>query len=335
MYEMNTLSTRLSGKTPSPFKISCGTGVNSVAMLVLLARRVRAGESWCRPEAILMADTGDEKPETYAYIPVLQQWLQANGFPHMEIVRYKPSRTKNGPYSTLEENCLVNATLPSLAFGWKKCSLKWKRQPQDKWLNHWAPAQAAWQAGRKVIVAIGYDAGVADSKRAWNIQDDAKFDYIYPLRDYGWDRDACVQAIQEEGLPVPVKSACFYCPASKPDEIEWLAKTHPDMAHRIIRMEMNAKPNLKKVQGLWRTATKTRPGSMSVFLVKNKLVNVSPRIELEVLGQPAAPTVVRMMKLIRPDQLFRERNNMIRSTWGPFKMNADKCLSIIDEETQP
>jgi hypothetical protein len=41
----------------------------------------------------------------------------------------------------------------------------------------------------------------------------------YPLREWGWDRDECKRQITAAGLPVPVKSACFCCPASKKPEL--------------------------------------------------------------------------------------------------------------------
>jgi hypothetical protein len=48
------------------------------------------------------------------------------------------------------------------------------------------------------------------------------YDVRYPLREWGWDRDECKRQIDAAGLPVPVKSACFFCPASKQDEIHGL-----------------------------------------------------------------------------------------------------------------
>lgn len=48
------------------------------------------------------------------------------------------------------------------------------------------------------------------------------FDVQYPLREWGWDRLACERQIDRAGLPVPVKSACFFCPASKTHEIRAL-----------------------------------------------------------------------------------------------------------------
>ena len=63
-----------------------------------------------RPDLILFADTGGEKPETYAYLPVIRRYLARVGFPSVTTVRYEPTRS---PYRTLEGQCLHTGTLPS------------------------------------------------------------------------------------------------------------------------------------------------------------------------------------------------------------------------------
>ena len=249
------LPQRLGGDPIRPFMVAYGLGVDSTAMLVALARRYRAGAVECRPDAILFADVGDEKPPTYAYLPVMQEYLARVGFPQVHVVRYEPKFAK---YHTLYENCIVNKTLPSLAFGYKKCSLKFKRQPQDKWTRHWDMAQLAWKAGLTVIKAIGYDAGPKDARRA-HIQDDKQYHYWYPLAELGWVREQCMEEIRKEGLPVPVKSACFFCPSMKPDEVIELCREHPELGWKIIEMETNAAPNNTHRRALaMRHARKTR-----------------------------------------------------------------------------
>jgi hypothetical protein len=249
----------LDADVPSPLVVAYGLGVDSTAMLVGMAAR------GIRPDLILFADTGSEKPETYEYLPIMQAFLRRVGFPAARVVRYVPAWTKNGPYTTLEENCLVNRTLPSLAFGRKGCSLKWKREPQDRFCRAWEPARRAWAAGGKVVKAIGYDAGPADSRRS-TIADDDEYRYWYPLREWRWDRERCKAEIAGASLPVPVKSACFFCPASKPDEIAALCDEHPDFAERIVAIEERAQPGLTAIEGLWRRSTKLRPGRMAEFI---------------------------------------------------------------------
>src|SRR5947208_1113570 len=91
-----------------------------------------------RPDLILFADTGGEKPETYRYLDVIRPFLFEVGFPDVIVVRYRP---KWAVYHTLEEQCLHTGTLPSLAYGGKSCSIKYKRGPQDLFVQSWPPAQ--------------------------------------------------------------------------------------------------------------------------------------------------------------------------------------------------
>lgn len=57
----------------------------------------------------------------------------------------------------------------------------------------------------------------------------------YPLREWGWDRERCQREIDRAGLPVPVKSACFFCPASKQHEITQLGFSQLQLALALER----------------------------------------------------------------------------------------------------
>jgi len=91
------------------------------------------------------------------------------------------------------------------------CSMKWKVAAQNSFCATLEPAERAWQSGRKVRKAIGFDSGAQDRMRyaeaAANAQDDKRYEYIYPFRDWRWDRERCIQEILATGLPVPVKRA--------------------------------------------------------------------------------------------------------------------------------
>src|SRR3954447_17048847 len=133
-----------------PLVVAYGLGVDSTALLIEFAKR------GIRPDLILFADTGGEKPETYAYLPVIQDYLPGVGFPPVVTVRYAPTRAR---YRTLEEQCLHTGTLPSLAYGGRSCSLKYKRSPQDKFLLARYPPAEFVRQGRRVVRAIGFEAG--------------------------------------------------------------------------------------------------------------------------------------------------------------------------------
>jgi hypothetical protein len=250
----------------NPLVLSYGMGVDSTAVLVGYHAK------GIRPDAIVFSDPGSEHPETYAYRPVIDAWLASVWFPAITEVRYVVQRPRNGPYSSIEENCLVNKTLPSLAFNRKACSLKWKGEIIDRHVANLYETYIA--AGGKVDRAIGYDAGPCDSKRGGR-ETDGPWHWVYPLRSWGWDRDRCIAEIAAAGLPVPHKSACFFCPSTKPGELIQLAKRHPDLARRAVAMEDRAQPGLRKITGLWGRGTKgtrggeKKPGSWRVFLAEH------------------------------------------------------------------
>lgn len=221
----------------APIVVAYGAGTNSTALLVEM---VRLGEP---VDAILFADTGGERPGTYAYVAMFSAWLVERGYPAITVVQASGA--------TLEEDCLRRAALPALSYGFKTCSLRFKQQPQTKWLNNWAPAKAAWAMGQKVVKLIGYD--MDEPHRGKPFEDD-KFVNRYPLLEWDWGREECVAAIATAGLPQPGKSSCFFCPSMTKPEILQLRQEHPDLLIRALNIESTAKRagDLDSVNGLGR-----------------------------------------------------------------------------------
>ncbi|WP_169476537.1 MULTISPECIES: hypothetical protein [unclassified Novosphingobium] len=256
-----------------PVVAAWGMGVDSTAMIVEWVTR------GLPLSVVLTADTGVEREETYAYLPIFQRWMDRHHIEH-HVVRYVPKRFKHWPpYFTLLENCLTNATLPSISFGRHSCSAKWKIQPQDQWVAGWSPAQQRWACGGKVVKLIGYDSSPADSRRYAHREGHVSdlYDYHYPLREWGWDRDACTARIRAEGLPVPIKSACWLCLAQKTSELMTLPRW---CLRLIVLVEARAAPRLVTVEGLWRTSTRERPGSMTRFIRDRALL---PAVEIDAI----------------------------------------------------
>ena len=161
---------------------------------------------------------------------------------------------RNGNRLTLETECLRSCTLPSIAYGFKRCSLKHKIGPQEKFCNNYPPCREVWASGKKVVKFIGYDAGEHYRSNKVLLRDlaDPKYSKWYPLMEWGWDREACIRAIEAAGLPQPGKSSCFFCPSMRAEEIIDLREHYPDLFRRALALEDNARANLKTVQGLGR-----------------------------------------------------------------------------------
>jgi len=252
-----------------PVVVAYGVGRDSTAMLIRMHKR-----GW-RPDAILFANVGSEKSGTYEFVPVMRRWLQSVDFPDLTVVRYRP---KFAPYHSLEGNMILNATLPGATFNISTCTMKFKVEPQNKWTRGWEPAQRAWAADQRVVKLIGFEADEdyrlnrADCKAhsGKGSTDGHLYEYQYPLMDWGMTLELCIEEIQSVGLPVPPKSACFFCPNQKPHEVEALS---PEELGRTILMELVAEPYNQKVHGLWRRPRKSdgRPGSITEYAIAHEL----------------------------------------------------------------
>jgi len=231
----------------SPLAVAYGGGVNSVAVLVLLA------VSRQRPDYIVFADTGCEHPRTYEHIKtVISPWLRQLSYPAITVVR---GRKKNR--HSLYSYCFSQTLLPSIAFGSRSCTDHWKVRPQRRWLKDQPPVQLAWQEGKPLVTLIGF---AADETHRIKRPRSRRHAYAYPLADVNWSRQHCINAILEYGLPVPVPSRCYFCPATPRADVRQLARDYPYLYRRAVKLEDHviASGRLKKLRGLggrwsWRT----------------------------------------------------------------------------------
>jgi hypothetical protein len=216
-----------------------GGGRNMAYLLGLYERGIR-------PDLMTFADTKGEKPGTYSAIERMSNWCQDHfGLPITVL-------TKNSMYDSLEDQSLRTKTLPSAAYGWRSCSDKWKIQPQDKHMNNLPTAQALWRNGKKITKALGYDAG--ETRRGESLKENDKYRFWFPLKEWGWYLEDCKAAFVRHGLPIPPKSACFYCPSSTKVEVIQLSQEHPDLFARAVAIERTAREagTLQTVKGLGR-----------------------------------------------------------------------------------
>jgi hypothetical protein len=221
--------------------VSYGGGVNTIAVLVVLAN---AG---LRPHAIVMADPGSERASTIDYRElVARPFLARVGFPDVTVIERRDEakhRPRAWRFETLRSELERTKNLPSIAYGPKKCSAKYKGEAQRWWSQRQEWARAEWSAGRKLVRVIGYDIdemrrvrGV-DSPLTWEPN---AFAAWYPLVDLKMDRDDCARAIAAAGLPVPEKSACYFCPSNTLEEWQTLRRENPVLFADAVRMSQEA-----------------------------------------------------------------------------------------------
>tara|TARA_R110000868_G_scaffold316530_2_gene577413 strand:- start:438 stop:1205 length:768 start_codon:yes stop_codon:yes gene_type:complete len=204
----------------APLIVSFGGGVNSAAMLVGMQERGIV------PDLILFADTGSEKPETYKFVETMRRWTVRNMDRGIITVPHPTG-------DTLIESCFRNGTLPSKAYGFPGCSVKFKHQPMEKYEN------SIYGKDTIITKAIGYHAG---EDRGSGITEKGRYRYRYFLKEWHWRQRECIEALTRAALPVPLKSSCWFCPSMKPHEIVWLNKKHPELFQIAVQMESAAEP---------------------------------------------------------------------------------------------
>ena len=215
--------------------VSYGGGLNSVAVLVGLHER------GIKPDLITMADTGAEKPLTYDHVEYMQGIVKS--WWDMDIVIVKPK-------ISIIDHCDKTSMLPSLAYGRRSCSQKFKHEPMEKYVKAWCKERGITEFTK----IIGYDAGEAYRYNGKPTEKQLKKclveTYWYPLVDWGWVRDGCINAVIRAGLIVPPKSACYFCPASKRSEVLTLGKNYPHLLDKALEIEANAQKRHREKIGL-------------------------------------------------------------------------------------
>lgn len=212
---------------------SYGGGVQSTAALVLAAR----GE--IDFPLFLFANVGDdsEHPETLRYVrEVAMPYAEAKGIELLELHRVR----RGGETQTLMEriegsqkSVLIPVRMgPDAAPGNRTCTADFKIKVVEKELRRRGATKE-----KRAVVGIGIS---LDEWRRAGTAEDPRSPYQlreYPLIGLKVTRDRAIQIIREEGLPVPERSACFFCPFHTGHEWMRLAREHPALFERACRLE--------------------------------------------------------------------------------------------------
>lgn len=185
--------------------LSFGGGVNSTALMLLLYDRNDKFET-------IFVNHGGDYPETYRYV----NYLRDQGFDITEIIPNVEG------FNTIYDYCFNKQIIPSRLFRW--CTDKFKIKPIHKYIDY--PCT--------MFIGIGYD----ELKRA--VESKVKSIHnVYPLVNNEMDRNNCIDLIRDNGLKIPYKSGCWFCPFMKRSEIRSLFINHRDLYDRVISMEHN------------------------------------------------------------------------------------------------
>lgn len=189
---------------------SFGAGVQSVAIAALHVMRD------IRPyDAFVWANVGDdsENPETLEYMQnIFLPWAHTHNLNFVEV------SSKETLYQNLigdNRSVGIPVWMKSGAPGRRACTMRWKIQQVNRWIKS--------QSVTHAIVGIGFSTDEAERARPveWSNVDFTRGDnrrlgfwhkYEYPLLDSLIARHECESIINRAGLPLPPKSACWFCP---------------------------------------------------------------------------------------------------------------------------
>ena len=216
--------------------MSMGAGVNSVAMLLKFRDEI---------DAVIFADTGDEKPGTYEYIETyLKPYCRQHG------IAWHTVRNPNG--LSISDYSLERHVMPIMARRW--CTNDFKLRPILKKLRELG---ATRRKPIDVMVGIAADESHRVDRNAYI--DKPKYQHkVYPLLDHGIDRKKCYEIIAAHGWGPPVKSGCDMCPFTGRREIIKIHASDPARYRKIVEMERRAMRN-PRIRLRHRPLTGTKP----------------------------------------------------------------------------
>ncbi len=196
------------------YVLSFGGGVNTTALMIHLIKNNLAID-----EAVF-ADVGGELPETYSYLKIAKKYL-ADHRVRLRVIKVSVGGT--GLYECAYRRKVVPSQI------WRWCTRDFKVKPIYRYYR---------SLGKHVNQYLGIDYGEIHRMK------DSQVDYVtnlYPLIDAKIDRDGCIDLIKSEGLPVPPKSGCYFCPFNNHDRWKSLLESHPDLYQKSIELEENSK----------------------------------------------------------------------------------------------
>ncbi|MFD3511986.1 phosphoadenosine phosphosulfate reductase [Streptomyces sp. NPDC058657] len=211
--------------------VSYGGGVQSTALMVLAAR----GEIPFK--TFLFANVGEdsEDPETLEYVRrVAAPYAKTNALDLHLLDR----TTRSGNTETLwgrmtregSRALPIPIRMSNGAPGTRGCTRDFKIQVTGRWLK----AHGAC-AATPATVAVGIS--LDEISRANNRRTERYENVVYPLLDLGLRRTDCQRVIADAGLPMPPKSACWFCPLKPLGSWREMRRDRPALFFKACALE--------------------------------------------------------------------------------------------------
>ena len=198
------------------FKVlSYGGGVQSTAMILMIRDGVLP-----KPDLIVFADTGSERPETIALIEnVIRPIVVEMG------IDFRIARSHLG---ALDEYYRNAGALPMI--GMRHCTAKFKIRPIRKVIREYVGNVRGVKAAEAWL-------GITTDEAQREGESDVKWiANRYPLLEMNISRQDCIDYLDAQGFEV-VKSGCFMCPYQSGDEWVSVRDNYPSLWNRSLSLE--------------------------------------------------------------------------------------------------
>ncbi len=231
--------------------LSYGAGQDSTAILYKMIYDREFRNKYVPEDLIVvMAETGNEHPETEDHVEFTRGLCKTNNIPFYHLgYNYTPDGWKGGLIKFYERT----STVGSKAFP-KTCTDKLKIQAIYSFLEQYVHKTYKTVAfGRKralkefankygkIDVLIGIAAGeekrIAVDGSSPNKWMNLAIRRIYPLVDLGMDRGACQKYMSMIGMPIPIPSNCILCPFMSKQELLYLSLAYPEWYLKWVDLE--------------------------------------------------------------------------------------------------
>ena len=185
-----------------------------------------------------------EHPATLAYLEAhAKPYAAANGLDLIELGRVKRDGSSETLYGRLTKAGSRSLPIPvrmsNGAPGTRSCTADFKIKVVAKWLKQHGATKAA-----PAITGLGIS--MDEFQRMRTDSGIAHQTLEYPLIAMRLSVQDCIKIIESAGLPVPPKSACYFCPFHRPAEWTRMRREEPELFQKSV--ELQRQLNARRVQ---------------------------------------------------------------------------------------
>lgn len=217
--------------------VSYGGGVQSTCLLVL------AAQGRIDFDLFLFANVGDdsEHPQTLRYVhETAVPYAAEHGIELLELRRIPVRGVYQGQVETLwgrltrpgSRSLPIPVRMSNGAPGTRSCTSDFKVRVIGRELR-----RRGATLDRPAVVALGISVDELERAKPGIDPRAAYQQRVYPLLDLGLRRSDCQRIIADAGLPVPGRSACWFCPLHDRESWRALKRNHPDLFAKACWLE--------------------------------------------------------------------------------------------------